>query len=58
MFKVKNNLCPPFLSNLFQINSGPVSRKRNIFVRAQVNTVYKGENSLRIFGPIVWVVLF
>ena len=24
------------------------------FPRPKVNTVYKGENSLRIFGPLVW----
>ena len=54
MFKVKNELCPPFISNLFQLNSGPDTRNRNTFVRPKVDTVFKGENSLRIFGPIVW----
>ena len=53
MFKVKNNLCPPFLRELFQLNTGPSTRKRNTFIRAKVKTV-KGENSLRVFGPIVW----
>ena len=44
----------PFISDLFQLNTGPSTRKRNTFARPKVNMVYRGENSLRIFGPIVW----
>ena len=54
MYKVKNELCPSFMSELFELNSGPSMRKRNTFIRPRVNTVYKGSNSLRIYGPIVW----
>ena len=53
MFKVKNDLCPPFLKDLFKLNIGPSTRRRNTFIRPMVTTV-KGENSLRVFGPIVW----
>ena len=54
MYKVVNDLCPSFISELFEKNNGPTTRKRNMFVRAKVNTVYKGDNSLRIYGPKVW----
>ena len=54
MFKVKNDMCPPFITNLFKLNLGPETRRRNTFVRPKVDTVFKGENSLRIFGPVVW----
>ena len=55
MFKVKNGLCPSFLSELFQLNiNGPHTRQRNTFMRPKVSTVYKGDGSLQNFGPIVW----
>ena len=54
MFKVKNDMCPPFITNLFKLNLGPETRRRNTFVRPTVDTVFKGEHSLRIFGPVVW----
>ena len=53
MFKVKNNLCPELLRNLFhQVNSR--TRSDKAFHRPNVNSVYYGEQSLRSFGPIVW----
>ena len=52
MFKVKNNLCPEIVKSLFCVNSNPKSN--SYFCRPNVNTVYKGECSLRAFGPIVW----
>ena len=54
MFKVKNKLCPSFISDLFKLKMGPPTRNGIVFVRPQVNTVFKGDNSFRIFGPIVW----
>ena len=52
MFKVKNNLCPEMVKSLFCVNSNP--RSSSYFHRPNVTTVYKGEYSLRSFGPIVW----
>ena len=52
MFKVKNNLCPEILKNLFHLNPAPKFGRD--FFRPNVNTVFKGEGSLRSFGPIVW----
>ena len=52
MFKVKYKLCPEIMQSLFEKNTNP--RSDSCFHRPNVNTVYKGEHSLRSFGPIVW----
>ena len=53
MYKVKNKLCPEFIKEMFcEIN--PQTRSKSSFHRENVNSVYKGEQSLRSFGPIVW----
>ena len=51
MFKVKNDLSPPFIKDIFS-NEGMDTREG--FRRPNVNTVKKGCRSLRNFGPIVW----
>ena len=52
MFKVKNEICPSFIGNMFcRINNR--TRSNAEFLRPIVNTVHKGELSLRSFGPIV-----
>ena len=52
MFKVKHNLCPEIMKDLFRFNLNPNSTKD--FVRPNVSSVYKGEWSMRWFGPMVW----
>ena len=52
MFKVKNNLCPAIFRNIFSVNTN--SRSNAYFHRPNVNKVYKGEHSIRYFGPLVW----
>ena len=55
MYKVKNMLSPPFIQEMFHhMGLGCVTRMGDKFVRPGVNKVYKGENSLRNFGPVVW----
>jgi hypothetical protein len=54
MYKAKNDLSPPFMKEIFDLKCGPSTRKGDAFIRPRVNTVYKGDNSLRIYGPIVW----
>ena len=55
MYKVKRNLSPPFMQRIFKHNdSGSTTRMGDKFVRPRINGVFKGENSLRNFGPIVW----
>ena len=53
MYKVKNNLCPEFIRNIF-CDISRQTRSEVSFLKPKVNTVYKGELSLRCFGPIVW----
>ena len=52
MYKVKHDLCPEIMKDLFQFDENPQSS--NDFVRPRVYSVYKGEWSLRWFGPSVW----
>ena len=54
MYKAKHELSPLFMMEIFDMNYGPSTRKANTFLRPKVNSVYKGDNSLRIFGPVVW----
>ena len=55
MYKVKNNLSLPLMQELFDYRGcGRTTRMGDKFGRPNVNKVYKGENSLRNFGPIVW----
>ena len=53
MFKVKNKICPEFIQSLFTLIETK-TRSNATFHRPNVNTVRKGELSLRYFGPIVW----
>ena len=52
MFKVKHNLCPEMVQSLFLQRDGRKSGAS--FLRPQINSVHKGEESFRWFGPIVW----
>ena len=55
MYKVKNKLSPPFMHDIFEdLGYGRITRMGDKFVRPPIKKVYKGENSLRNFGPVVW----
>ena len=55
MFKAKHDLSPPFMKEIFTHNPNSVgTRSGDIFVRPKVDSVKKGDRSLRSFGPIVW----
>ena len=55
MYKVKNNLSPPFMTEIFSHNGNiKGTRSGDTFARPNVDTVKKGDRSLRSFGPIVW----
>ena len=55
MFKVKHDLSPPFMKEIFTyISNDKGTRAGDTFARPNVNSVYNGEQSLRCFGPIVW----
>jgi hypothetical protein len=53
MFKVKHDLSPPFMKDIFTTIDGD-THYGNDFRRPNVNSVKKGCRSLRNFGPIVW----
>ena len=55
MFKVKHDLSPPFMKELFTyVGNDKGTRSGDTFLRPKVDSVYKGEQSLRSFGHIVW----
>ena len=56
MFKVKHDLSPPFMKEIFSVNVRS-TRSGTSFSRPNVNTVKRGDRSLRSFGPIVWNML-
>ena len=55
MFKVKHDLSPPFMKEIFshKVNQKG-TRSGDTFDRPNVDSVKKGDRSLRSFGPIVW----
>ena len=55
MFKVKNDLSPPFMKDIFthKVNQKG-TRSGDTFDRPNIDSVKKGDRSLRSFGPIVW----
>ena len=53
MFKVKHNLCPDIFQSIF-IRKYSRTKNGATFQRPNVNSVYKGDQCLRTFGPIVW----
>ena len=55
MFKVKHDLSPPFMKDLFTLKVNQKgTRSGDTFERPNIDTVKKGDRSLRSFGPIVW----
>ena len=53
MFKVMKKLSPSIINEIFGNIVATSNRSGNIFLRENANSVYNGENSMRIFGPIV-----
>ena len=54
MFKVKHDLSPPFMKEIFSYKNSKGTRSGDTFSRPNVDSVKKGERSLRSYGPIVW----
>ena len=53
MYKVKNDLSPPFMKDIFS-ETNRKTRSGNSFSHPNVDSVNWGDRSLRSFGPIVW----
>ena len=55
MYKVKNELCPSYIKEIFQNNNiNRYSFRNSDFVIPRVNTVTYGKHSLRYLGPFLW----
>ena len=54
MFKVVNEIAPPIMTDIFGEMRDLSTRSGVSFQRPRINTVYRGENSIRVFGPLVW----
>ena len=55
MYKVKHDLCPSFIQEIFtQKENKNGTRAGDSFEVPHVDSVKKGDRSLRTFGPIVW----
>ena len=55
MYKVKHEMSPPFMKEIFcHKGNDRGTRSGDIFVRPHVESVKKGDRSLRSFGPIIW----
>ena len=54
MFKVRHNLCPPTVKNLFSLKSSTYNLRGAEFHIPRFNTVTYGKHSLRYIGPLLW----
>ena len=55
IFKTKNNMAPQILNEIFQNRASSHNlRKTSGFYVRQVHPVYRGTESLSIFGPKQW----
>ena len=58
LYKVYKNIAPSILSDLFVKNSnGYCLRSKSDFVIPHIRTVYKGANSIRYLGPVIWNII-
>ena len=54
VFKVKNNMCPTYISTLFEQPAIKYELRNHDFTIPRFNTVSFGKHSLRFMGPKVW----
>ena len=56
MYKVKNGLCPDYMSRLFITRSNQYNLRNNVndFIIPRVHTTGYGKHSVRYLGPVVW----
>ena len=54
MFKVRHDLCPPTVKNLFSLKSSTYNLRGADFHIPRFNTVAYGKHSLRYIGPMLW----
>ena len=54
MYKVKNNMCPTYISTLFEEPAIKYKLRNHDFTIPRFNTVSFGKHSFRYRGPKVW----
>ena len=54
MYKVKHNLCPRTICDMFLTNSHTYSLRQKDFYQPTFNTVTRGKHSIRYLGPRLW----
>ena len=59
MLKVRKNLAPPQMHEIFKLKDQPQYNLRYnyLFSRSLVKSVYKGTESLKFLGPKIWDIL-
>ena len=58
MFKIKNNLSPPFMNDVFPDSKNPINlRHKPPFQTSNVKSVYKGTETISFRGPQIWCLL-
>ena len=57
MYKVKSNLSPNYICNLFQRPNTNYTLRNNDYVLPRFNTVTFGKHSLRYMGPKIWAIV-
>ena len=54
MYRVKKQLCPKYISDLFVPNNSRYNLRVKEFVIPRINTTSYGKHSLRYVGPLLW----
>ena len=54
MYKIKNGLCPNYISRLFIFRSNQYNLRNNDFEVPRVNTTGYGKHSVRYLGRVLW----
>ena len=58
MYKVKNNISPNFISEIFSKSDNSCNlRNSNDFITPRVNSVFRGDETIRNIGPKIWDLL-
>ena len=54
VYKVKNNLAPPYIADLFDVNISQHHLRNSEFVVPRVRTVAFGKHGISYLGPVIW----
>ena len=54
MFKVKNGLARPYITDLFVVSSTHYNLRNSDFIIPRFRTVAYGKHSLPYLGPVLW----